>query len=160
MKKKIKTIACITLMNITIAAFAQSSCLITAANNDPAPTRFLAPDKATNFLMFLSYWPSLIEGNEQFEKKHTTKPSILCGKCTTKALTLGEFTGGLIGKALKSVENGEDSVAESKMILDDCVIMMKTGSISEIVDFMVRVANQTKQVCSHCRSNSNSWRKI
>jgi len=117
-------------------------------------------DEATNIF---SYWPLFIESQEKYFKNNSIDPQIKCGKCTTKLLGLSEFEGGLLGWSLKKIaENMMDheQYENIKLLLDACLEVVSGGSLPDIINYMVRVSNETKQVCTDCLGHSDSWKRI
>ncbi len=153
---KVKISVIIFLITIT------STCFSYDANNVmvgevSTQTRFLGLEKVTNFLTIISYWYSFTTAHEQYVQKNLQNPEIRCSKCATKVLTLGELCGGLVGKGLRDLVEGKDNFTQSKAMLDAFLECIQSGSYREVLDFMVCVANETKQVCSHCHSSSDVW---
>ena len=59
--------------------------------------------------------------------------------------------------ALKNIVDGKDNFAETKLLLDDCLKVVSEGSYSDIINYMIRVSNEIKQICSHC--HCDTWAK-
>jgi len=121
------------------------------------------PNKRTiedDAIKIVSYLALFKDAHEKYLSVHKIEPEIRCKKCATKRLTLGEFEGGLVGVALKNLADGKDNFEKTKLILDGCLKVVLDGIFLDIIDYMVRISNETQQVCSHCQGPSTSWEKI
>lgn len=107
-------------------------------------------------LVAISYLSLLRGAHEVYLERGNIEPEIKCKNCMEKLLNLSEFEGGLVGAAL--VDLGNFKVMH--LYLDDCLKVVSKGTYSEIIDFMIRVANATEQPCSQCGKRSAFWGQI
>lgn len=119
--------------------------------------RLISADDAVNTMSYLS---SFLSSHKEYLQTHTTSPCIQCKKCNTKILDLSEFDGGLIGWALHGLAKGNVFFEKIKSIFGERLKVVSEKSPADIVSFMIRVANDTKQLCSDCHSNSDMWEKV
>ncbi len=102
---------------------------------------------AVSVLAYLSLFESAYEQNQQNNKQ---APSISCKKCQAHELSFGEFQGGLVGKIFNDVVTGKSNFEQAKSTLDDCLNVVSGGNCTDIINYMVRVANEMWPVCVHC----------
>jgi len=100
------------------------------------------------------------DAHEEYLKKYKVEPQITCKKCTTKLLNLYELEVGLFAWALKVGAENTVNFEKIKLTLYDCLKVVSERSSSEVIDYMVRISNETKQLCSDCHSRSDSWDKV
>ena len=114
----------------------------------------------TQTLEIVSYFSSVETAYEKYMQKNDTEPLIKCAKCTTdiKYLSIGELTGGLIGRTLKDISEGKNNFDKTKLALDNLIKKLSEGSYPDIINEMIRISNEAEQSCSHC--HNNSWEKI
>lgn len=101
-----------------------------------------------------AYLPLFMHAEEEYLKKNKIEPEIKCKNCTTRRLSMSEFWGGLVGKAIKDVVEGKDSFDKAKLILDGFLKAVSEGFHTDIINYMLKIVSETKQVCSHCHSSS------
>lgn len=107
-------------------------------------------------LKAISYLSLFASAHEEYLAKGNAEPSIICNKCGTKILDLGEFEGGLIGIAFKDLTKFQ----EMQVLFDDYIKILSKGIPADIIRYMVRTSNDIKQACSHCGERGCSWREI
>ncbi len=115
-------------------------------------------DPTENTFLLSSVLDQLTKAHEKCPLKDTSELKIKCKNCSIRILSLSEFEGGLIGWALKSL--GIDDEFEKIMVFFDCWIKLLSegASASELVDFMLTVSNEMRQICSHC--HDVVWEKV
>lgn len=111
---------------------------------------------AVSILAYLSLFESAYEQNQQNNKQ---VPSIRCKKCQAREVSLSEFQGSIVGKIFNDVVTGKGSFEQKKSILDDCLKVVSGGNSADIINYMVRVANEMWPVCVHCGydGQGDSW---
>lgn len=111
--------------------------------------------------IILSYLSSFRDAHEKYLQSNKIEPTIKCKKCITHQVSLGEFEGGLVGKALKDVVEGKNNFEKTKLLLDGCLKVVSGGSYLDIINYMISVSNETWPVCSHCHYNGQGdlWGK-
>lgn len=110
-------------------------------------------DDAFKVISYLSLFAS---AHEEYLAKGNADPAIICSKCGTKILDLGEFEGGLIAIALKNLTKFQ----EMQLLFDDYVNLLSKGIPADIIRYMVRTSNDLKQACSHCGEQGCSWKEL
>jgi hypothetical protein len=63
-----------------------------------------------NLVSIVGYMHDLSDVGTKYYKKHGEVLPILCSNCKKRALSLGEFVGGLIGRAMKDAVEKKDFV--------------------------------------------------
>lgn len=128
-------------------------------NNQPTHNTPNAHTRSTEEDIFsiIDYLSLFTQAHEQYLQKNNVEPKITCHKCSDKLLDLGEFCGSLVGIALKDMVNGKNNFNETKTILDGCLNVIFSGSCSDIINYMIRISNETKQACPGCCGQSESW---
>ena len=109
----------------------------------------------------LAYLSSFKDAHEKYLQSNKIEPTIRCKKCITHQVSLGEFEGGLVGKALKDVVEGKNNFEKTKLLLDGCLKVVSGGNYLDIINYMICVSNEIWPVCSHCLydGHGDSWEK-
>lgn len=107
-------------------------------------------------LTAISYLSLFASAHEEYLAKGNTEPAIICNKCGTKILGLGEFEGGLIAIALKNLKKFN----QIQLLFDDYLKLLSKGIPADIIRYMVRTSNDLKQACSHCGQQGCSWKEL
>jgi hypothetical protein len=118
----------------------------------PVHTRSVEDDA----LRAISYLSLFASAHEEYLAKGNAEPAIICSKCGTKILDLGEFEGGLIGIALRDLTKFQ----EMQLLFDDYLKILSKGIPADIIRYMVRTSNDIKQACSHCGQQGCSWQEL
>ncbi|MBY0353262.1 hypothetical protein K2W90_02750 [Candidatus Babeliales bacterium] len=69
-----------------------------------------------------------------------------CGFCKGGGKSLSEY----LDRRLREALHGGSSFDGMEKLLDEHIRLMKEGSIAEIADFLVKVANDAKFSCTQC----------
>ena len=104
----------------------------------------------------ISYLSLFTSAHEEYLAKGNAEPAIICNKCGTKILDLGEFEGGLIGIALRDLTKFQ----QMQLVFDDYLEILSKGIPADIIRYMVRTSNDIKQACSHCGERGCSWKAL
>jgi len=64
----------------------------------------------------LSYLSSFKDAYEKYTQSNKIEPTIRCKNCITHQVSLTEFQGGLVGKALKDIVEGKNNFEQTKML--------------------------------------------
>ncbi|MFH1643636.1 MAG: hypothetical protein ABIA74_00475 [bacterium] len=116
-------------------------------------------DASENAFVLISVLDQLTKAHEKYPSKDTSELKIKCKNCVTRELSLYEFEGGLIGWALKSLGSDDEEFEKIKMLLESWIKLLSDEVLSsEILDFMLTVSNDMKQVCSNC--HGVVWEKV
>lgn len=109
----------------------------------------------------LTYLSSFKDVYEKYLQSNKIEPTIRCKKCITHEVSLSEFEGGLIGKALKDVVEGKNNFEKTKLLLDACLKVVSGGNYLDIINYMICVSNEIWPICSHCLydGHGDSWEK-
>jgi|GEM_PF-5936787 hypothetical protein len=107
-------------------------------------------------LKAISYLSLFASAHEEYLAKGNAEPAIICSKCGTKILDLGEFEGGLIGIALRDLTKFQ----AMQLLFDDYLKILSKGIPADIIRYMVRTSNDVKQACSHCGQQGCSWQEL
>lgn len=102
------------------------------------------------------YLCSFASAHEEYLQKGNAEPTIICNKCGTKILDLGEFEGGLVGIALKNLTKFQ----QMQLIFDDYLEILSKGIPADITRYMVRISNEIKLACSGCGEQGCSWKEL
>ena len=107
-------------------------------------------------LRVISYLSLFTSAHEEYLAKGNAEPAIICNKCGTKVLDLGEFEGGLVGIALRDLT----TFKQMQLVFDDYLKILSKGIPADIIRYMVRTSNDFKQACSHCGEQGCSWKEL
>lgn len=97
-------------------------------------------------LQAVSYLSLFAHAHAAYLEKGNVEPMVRCARCGTKLLNMGEFEGGLVGKALKDLAHFK----EIQFFFDEYIKIVSEGVCVDIRNCMVRISNDTQQACSHC----------
>ena len=115
-------------------------------------------DQTTDALSLVPTLEAIAKARNEYMQKNTTALNIKCKGCNTKLLSYVEFEGGLVGWALKALGEGSERFKITKTLLDNCIkLLSEQASSAELINFMLHVSNDMKQICSHC--HGVSWEK-
>lgn len=109
----------------------------------------------------LTYLSSFKDVYEKYLQSNKIEPVIRCKKCITHQVSLSEFGGSLVGKALKEVLEGKNNFEKTKLLLDGFLKVVSEGSCLDIVNYMISISNETRPICSYCHydGHGDSWEK-
>lgn len=100
---------------------------------------------------------TLKKASQDFEQKYGDTSKLICTTCKEKKLAYGEITGWVLARFLESCADKNKFDTTKKMLIETSNgLSQKTPD--ELLDFMLRMANDLQVSCSHCQAKH--WRIV
>ncbi|QQR49064.1 hypothetical protein IPF37_05945 [bacterium] len=124
-------------------------------------TKLILRSVELDICAILGYLSLCLQACENHFEKNNLDPKIQCKHCPNQ-LDFGGLVGNLVGMSLREMTEGKNNFNEYKPHFEDCLNLTTKESYEAAINGMIRVANATKQHCSHClyQGSDDHWGKV